>query len=130
MSISVDTAEVREFARNLGKVEPAAVDAIDDALHDIGWEMTEVAAAQASGTRWAKLGRSWTSERAYSLEMVAYEVGPDKAKNRSAGLIGAYLGWPNGGGGTLDLDHIVDRGDKPMLKALGDALDKALEKSL
>lgn len=130
MSITTDTSEVYEFARNLGRIEPAAVDTIDDALHDIGWEMTEVARAQASGTRWAKVGSSWTSDRAYSLGLIAYEVGPDRAKNRSAGLVGAYLGWPNGGGGTLDLEHVIERGDRPLLGALGKALDVAVEKAL
>lgn len=126
MSITVGVSEIRRFARDVGRIAPASTERIDDVLHDTAWEMTQIAAAQASGTRWARLGRSWTFEQKYSLSEIAYEVGPDKAKSSAAGLLGAYFGWPNGGGGTLDLDYILDRGDKPTLKALGDALDAAL----
>lgn len=127
---TVDTTEVRKFAHDLGRIEPSLIDSADDVLHDLSWEMTQVAAAQASGTRWAKLGRSWTADKHYRLGEIGYEVGPDRDKSRSASLIGAYLGWPNGGGGTLDLDYVIERGEKPMLDALGDALDRALEGAL
>lgn len=130
MSVTVDTSEVRTFARDLGRIEPELIEKADDALHDLAWMVTEVAAAQAAGTRWAKVGRSWTAERHYRLGQIGYEVGPDRDKSRSASLIGAYLGWPNGGGGSLDLDFIVERGERPMLDALGDALDRALGAAL
>lgn len=126
MSFTIDTSDVRRFAIDLGKAPVSALQGIDDVLHDAAWEMTEVAKNEARGTRWSRVGRSWTYEPAYGVGEVAYDVGPDRDKDRAAGLLGAYFGWPNGGGGSLSLDVVVDRVDRPIMKSLGKALDDAL----
>lgn len=128
MTFSVDMSEVRAFAADVGRVAGGKFDAVTAAVKESAELLCEAAADDAAGSRsFSRVGSSWTSEpTAAAFREIAYEAGPDRGKDSAAGLLGAYLGWPNGGGGTLSLDAPVKAVEGPMLRKLGEALGRVL----
>lgn len=124
--LTADMTPVHELARDLGRVANSRFDDVVDAVHDAAWYATEVAKARAAGTRWKRVGASWTYERSSTIGQIAFETGPDRDKDPAAGLLGAYLGWPNGGGGVLDIEAPVREAERPLMAALDAALEKLL----
>ena len=55
----------------------------------------------AGSTHFKGLARSIGYDLTVTSAFVEGEIGPQKERNAAAGLLGAYWGWSNGGGGTL-----------------------------
>jgi len=122
-SISIDTSEIQRLTVDLGKAAarlfPETVKVLEHGAVNIKDEMKSDADQSPSFHR---IARSITYDRADRLGQIGFEVGPDRDRDPSAGLAGAYLGWPDGGGATLPLDGPLDHEGPRLEKALGDLL--------
>ena len=57
---------------------------------------------EASGSmHFEQLARSIGYDLTATADYVEGEIGPQKERDKAAGLLGAYWGWSRGGGGTL-----------------------------
>jgi len=69
-----------------------------------------------------QLARTITYDVTTTRGSLTAETGPDRDRGASAGLAGAYYGWPRGGGASLDADGPLDREAPRFAKALDDLL--------
>lgn len=107
---TIDTSEVSAFVAELGRVESSVLPEVDKLVKRNAQALKDQMVDDAKESPYfRRVGESVTYDSAYRVGEVAYEVGPDKARRGAAGLAGAYLGWPNGGGATLPLDEPVQR---------------------
>ena len=119
----IDTSEVDALAADLGRVAGRSLPLVDEVVKKGADNIKREMAEDAAGSRWFRFADSISYDSDYRVGQVAYEIGPDRARNPRARLANiAYFGGANGGGGTLDIEKPL-RSEEPRLMA---ALDKAL----
>lgn len=70
--------------------------------------------SEAQGSRsFRSLGRSIGYDLNSTADSVEGEIGPDKSRNSSAGLLMAYYGQSRGGGGTLPDPLLALQAEEP-----------------
>lgn len=113
---------LRDLTADLGKIASSALPEADAIVKRGAQQIKDEMVSDAEGSRhFRSIARSISYDRAYSAGQVAYEVGPDKSRGGSLGVI-AYFGGANGGGGTLDIDGPLKREEPRLMKALDDFL--------
>lgn len=126
-SVEFDASELTDFAAELGKTAAKTLPLVDAVVKKAAQNVRDEMVADAEASRhFRQIARTITYDREYRVGSVAYEVGPDRARGGGAGLAGAYLGWANGGGGSLPLDAPIEHEEPRMIKALDDALGRVL----
>lgn len=114
--ISMDTSEMQSFFVELGRISSSVIPEVDKLVKRQAQALKDQMVTDAKDSAYFdRVGQSVTYDSAYRLGEVAYEVGPDKDRRGAAGLAGAYLGWPDGGGATLPLDEPVKKQQGRMM---------------
>lgn len=120
----IDTSELRALSADLGnsatRVLPNVRAVVKRGLQNVKEDMSAGFAASSS---FKGLSRS----PSYDVDGggLSGEVGPDKERGGALANI-AMFGGANGGGGSVDLDAIVATEEPRFMKALSEALGKAL----
>ena len=85
--------------------------------------------SEAQGSRsFRSLGRSIGYDLNTTADSVEGEIGPDKSRNSSAGLLMAYYGQSRGGGGTLPDPLLALQAEEPgFVAALDNVAGVVLE---
>lgn len=125
--VHIDASELDALAVELGHVAGSAVPLVDAVMKKAAQNIADEMRADAQVSRhFRQVARTITYDRETRVGQVAYEIGPDRDRGASAGLAGAYLGWSNGGGGSLSLDSPVEHEEPRLLRALDEALGRVL----
>lgn len=125
--IALDASELHALSVDLGKAAarmfPETVKVLEHAAANVKDEMR--ADAEQSQTL-GQIGRTIDYSREDRYGQIGFEVGPNRERGAAAGLAGAYLGWPDGGGATLSMDAPLEHEAPRLEKALGDLLGDLL----
>lgn len=122
--MEIDTSELRALSVDLGsaasKVLPEVRATVKRGLQNI---KDDLSAEYAASRHFKALAGS----PSYDVDNggLSGEVGPDKSRGGALANI-AHFGGANGGGGTVDLDGVVAAEEPRFMKALDEALGKAL----
>lgn len=116
--MSDGSAELRQFATNLGKVAGSAVKDVDGVLKRGVQNMKNEMQADASGSAHFKgMAGSISYDSHYLPGRVRYVVGPDKSR-RGGALGNIYYFGTSRGGGTGDLDKPLRSEEPRTMSAL------------
>jgi len=119
--VSDGSAELRQFATNLGKVAGSAVKDVDAVLKKGAQNIKHELQADASGsTHFKGMAGSITYDSHYLPGKVRYEIGPDKYK-RGGALGNIYYFGTSRGGGSGDIDKPL-RSEEPRTMSALEAL--------
>lgn len=125
--IEIDTSELRVLAAELGRVPARVMPDVESVLKKGANNLKGTLAAEFAKSRhFKRVGGAVSYERRGFAREVAYEIGPEVG--RGAGSLGgvAVEGGANGGGGTVDVDHLLEPEAVATEKFLGDALEGLL----
>src|SRR5690606_15991913 len=114
-SFDIDTREVTELAKDLGRVAGKTLPLVDAVMKKAADNIKREMADDARGSRWFQFADTISYDSDYRVGQVAYEIGPDRARGGRARLANiAYFGGANGGGGTLDINGPL-RSEEPRM---------------
>lgn len=122
--MSDGSAELRQFATNLGHVAGSALKDVDDVLKKGVDNMKREMQADASSSKHFKgMTGAITYESHYLPGRARWVVGPDKSR-RGGALGNIYYFGTSRGGGTGDIDKPLRTEEPKTLRALADLLDR------
>jgi hypothetical protein len=116
--VSDGSAELRQFAINIGRVVAGAYEDVDAVIAKGALNVKNEMIADASASRHFKgMAGSITYEHENTSNLIRRVVGPDKG--RGGGALGniAYFGTSRGGG-TLDIDKPLNSEEPRLLGAI------------
>lgn len=123
----IDASELRELAADLGKIPGRLVPDVESVLKKGAQNLKEAMAAEFEKSQhFRRVGAAVSYERQGFAREIAYEIGPEVG--RGAGSLGgiAVDGGANGGGGTVNVDGLLEPEsaaiEKYLTKVLGDVL--------
>jgi hypothetical protein len=123
----IDTSELRKLSTDLGKIPAKAVAPSEAVLRKAAQNLKEGMAAEFEGSpHFKRVGAAVSYERRGFARKIAYEIGPEIG--RDAGSLGgiAVEGGANGGGGSVNIDGLLEpeaaQIEKHMLDVLGGLL--------
>lgn len=126
-SFEIDTSELRKLQTDLGKIPAKVVPESEAVLKKAAQSLKEGMAAEFEGSPHFKRAAAAVSyERRGFAREIGYEIGPEIG--RGAGSLGGIgvEGGANGGGGSVNIDHLLEPEavaiEKHLLDLLGDAL--------
>lgn len=120
--ISIDTSELRALSVDLGRAAARAIPEVTAVISKGALNVKTEMVEDAQASSFSQIAPTITYDVTTRMGSIEGEVGPDRDRGGAAGLAGAYLGWPNGGGGSLSLDAPLEHEEPRMLKALDDLL--------
>lgn len=113
---SIDMSEVTKLSADFGRASRAALPAVDRVVSRgaLNIKNAMVREAEADGS-YKHFSRSISYDRAYSLGVIGYEVGPDKGRRGTQAALGnlLYFGSVNNGS-ALDIE-VGLREEEPRL---------------
>lgn len=130
--VHIDFTELREFEADLGRVSGRALKEVDAILKRGAQNIKKDMAAAFEGSRHFKaIAPSVSYDSDYRPGQVVYEIGPDKDRGGNPGRAAALAhiavyGGARGGGGTVDIDAVLDKEEPRLMKALDDFLGGVL----
>lgn len=123
----IDTSELRKLQGDLGRIPAKAVPQSEAVLKKAAQNLKEGMAAEFEGSpHFKRVGAAVSYERRGFAKEIAYEIGPEIG--RGAGSLGgiAVEGGANGGGGSVNVDGLLEpeatQIEKHMLDVLGDLI--------
>lgn len=123
----IDTSELRRLSTDLGKIPAAVVPDVESVLKKGADNLKGTMAAEFEGSpHFKRVGAAVSYERRGFSSEIGYEIGPEIG--RGAGSLGgiAVEGGANGGGGTVDIDHLLEPEAQAIEKHMLDALEGLL----
>jgi len=123
----VDASEFRKLAVELGRVPAKIVPDVEAVLKRGAQALKEGMAAEFEGSpHFKRVGATVSYERQGFAREIAYEIGPEMG--RGAGSLAgiAVEGGANGGGGSVDIDNLLEPEAEMVERFLGDALEGLL----
>lgn len=123
----IDTSELTRLAVDLGRVPGKVIPDVEATFKKGAQNLKESMAAQFEASEhFRRVGAAVSYERQGFAREIAYEIGPEVG--RGAGSLGgiAVDGGANGGGGTVDIDGLLEPEAGALEKFIGEALEKAL----
>lgn len=125
--MDIDTSELRAFVADLESASGTIPTEVRAVVKKAAGNLKEDYAEQAyRSAHFRSLGRTVSYDMSGNAYYSEAEVGPDRSRGRGAGLAGFFLGWPNGGGGSGDLDTPLEREGAAMIEWIGRAVEGAL----
>lgn len=123
----IDTSELRKLSADLGRIPAKVVPDAEAVLKRGAQALKESMAAEFEGSpHFKRVGAAVSYERRGFAKEIAYEIGPEIG--RGAGSLGgiAVEGGANGGGGSVNIDGLLEpeaaQIEKHMLDVLGGLL--------
>ena len=124
---TIDTSELNKLSTDLGRIPAKAVPDVESVLKK-GADVlkTNMAAEFAKSPHFKRVGAAVSYERRGFATEIAYEIGPEIG--RGAGSLGgiAVDGGANGGGGSVNVDQLLEPEAAVIEKHLRDVLDGLL----
>jgi hypothetical protein len=128
--LSIDTSELREFVADLGRIPGRAEKDVEAVMKRGAQQIKEGMQAAFQGSpHFKSVARDVTYDRRGFLGSVGYEIGPEvgRGPGHAGGLGGiAVDGGANGGGGTVDVDHVLADEGPNLERELGRIMDDLL----
>lgn len=126
---TIDTSEARTLAVDLGRIPARAIPDAEAVLKKGAEELKKgmTAEFEKSNSFTTKSGRAprISYDRSGFAREIAYEVGPEMHGHGALAHI-AVDGGANGGGGSVDIDSLLEPEAKQVEKFLGDVLEGLL----
>lgn len=123
----IDTSELNKLQADLGKIPAKAVPDAESVLKKAAQNLKGTMAAEfAKSPHFKRVGAAVSYERRGFAKEIAYEIGPEMG--RGAGSLAgiAVEGGANGGGGSVNIDGLLEpeaaQIEKHMLDVLGGLL--------
>ena len=119
----IDTSELNKLSTDLGKIPGKAVPEVESVLKKAAQVLkTNMAAEFAKSSHFKRVGAAVSYERKGFAREIAYEIGPEMG--RGAGSLAgiAVDGGANGGGGSVNVDQLLEPEAAQIEKYLGDVL--------
>lgn len=123
----IDTSELNKLSADLGRIPAKVVAPAEAVLKKAAQVLKDNMAAEFEGSpHFKRVGAAVSYERRGFAREIAYEIGPEIG--RGAGSLGgiAVEGGANGGGGSVNVDGLLEpeaaQIEKHMLNVLGDLL--------
>lgn len=126
---TLDTSEVRRLAVELGRMPAKALPEAEAVLKKGAEELkkgmtAEFEKSNSFTTKGGRAPRISYDRRGFARE-IAFEVGPEMHGHGALAHI-AVDGGANGGGGSVDIDHLLEPEAEQVEKFLGDMLEGLL----
>jgi hypothetical protein len=124
--LEIDTSELNQLAVDLGRVPARVIPDVEATLKRGAQNLKESMAAAFEGSQhFRRIGSAVSYERLGFAREIGYEIGPELGGAGSLGGI-AVDGGANGGGGTVNIDGLLEPEAGALEKFIGQALEKAL----
>lgn len=124
---TIDTSEARALAVELGRMPAKAIPEAEAVLEKGAVELKKAMRSEFEKSRHFRMGaRAVSYDRRGFAREIAYEIGPDMASDDGKLAHIAVDGGANGGGGSVDIDHLLEPEAKQVEKFLGDVLEGLL----
>ncbi|GMA26197.1 hypothetical protein GCM10025864_39560 [Luteimicrobium album] len=124
--ISIDTSALRTLATDLGKIPGKAEPGLEVVMKRAAQNIkTDMQAEFRKSTHFRGVAGHVSYDRTGFLGSVGYEIGPEVGGAGSLAGI-AVNGGANGGGGTVDIDHVLEREAPNIEREVGKILDRLL----
>lgn len=126
----IDTSELRKLSADLGRIPARAVPEVESVLKKGADNLKKTMAAEFKGSPHFKgVARDVTYERKGFAREIAYEIGPETGLGKGhGGALGSIAvdGGANGGGGSVNVDHLLEPEAMAVEKYLGKVLEGLL----
>lgn len=123
----IDTSELRKLQVDLGRIPAQAVPEVEAVLKKAAQKLKGTMAAEfEKSPSFKRVGAAVSYERRGFAKEIAYEIGPEMG--RGAGSLAgiAVDGGANGGGGSVNVDHLLEPESVAIEKHLGLVLEGLL----
>lgn len=123
----IDTTELTRLAADLGRVPARVIPDVEASMKKGAQNLKEAMAAEFEGSpHFKRVGAAVSYERKGFGREIGYEIGPEVG--RGAGSLGgiAVDGGANGGGGSVNIDGLLEPEAASLDQFVGEALEKAL----
>lgn len=122
----LDTSELRRLEGDLGRIPARAADEAEKVLKKAANSLKEeMTAAFESSDSFSGRGLRISYDRFGFASEIGYEIGPERGGAGSLAHI-AVDGGANGGGGSVDIDHLLEPEAVKIGRFIGDILEDLL----